>query len=121
VHLIFFSSIAHRFDNILNFTPMNCQRNVNSTLPTQLPHKFSYIVAILGNNNFESPNMSPAIVRRGVTKIRRLCAFVSHASTFLHLQSCLTQFFFYFFLQTRRFSRTSLSLQHFLLTINFLI
>jgi hypothetical protein len=38
--------------------------------------------------------MSPVIVRRGVTKIRRLCAFVSHASTFLHLQSCLTQFFF---------------------------
>jgi hypothetical protein len=35
---------------------MNCQRNTNSTLPTQLPHKFSYIVAILGHNNFESPN-----------------------------------------------------------------
>jgi hypothetical protein len=30
----FFSSIAHRFDNFLNCTPMNCQRNVNSTLPT---------------------------------------------------------------------------------------
>jgi hypothetical protein len=26
---------------------MNCQRNVNSVLPTQLPHKFSYMVAIL--------------------------------------------------------------------------
>jgi hypothetical protein len=25
---------------------MNCQRNVNSILPTQMPHKFSYIVAI---------------------------------------------------------------------------
>jgi hypothetical protein len=36
---------------------MNCQRNINSTLPTQLPHKFSYIVAILGHNHFESPNM----------------------------------------------------------------
>jgi hypothetical protein len=35
---------------------MNCQGNVNSTLPTQLPHKFSYIVAILGHNHFESPN-----------------------------------------------------------------
>jgi hypothetical protein len=28
---------------------MNCQRNINSTLPTQLPHKFSYIVAILSH------------------------------------------------------------------------
>jgi hypothetical protein len=37
---------------------MNCQGNVNFTLPTQLPHKFSYIVAILGHNHFESPNMS---------------------------------------------------------------
>jgi hypothetical protein len=36
---------------------MNCQRNINSTLPTQLPHKCSYIVAILGHNHFESPNM----------------------------------------------------------------
>jgi hypothetical protein len=36
---------------------MNCQRNVNSILPTQLPHKFSYIVAILTHNHFESPNM----------------------------------------------------------------
>jgi hypothetical protein len=35
---------------------MNCQRNINSTLPTQLPHKFSYIVAIFGHNHFESPN-----------------------------------------------------------------
>jgi hypothetical protein len=39
---------------------MNCQRNINSTLPTLLPHKFSYIVAIvaiLGHNHFESPNI----------------------------------------------------------------
>jgi hypothetical protein len=36
---------------------MNCQGNVNSTLPTQLPDEFSYIVAILGHNHFESPNM----------------------------------------------------------------
>jgi hypothetical protein len=35
---------------------MNCQINVNSILPTQLPHKFSYIVAILIPNHFESPN-----------------------------------------------------------------
>jgi hypothetical protein len=35
--------------------------------------------------------MSPAIVRRGVTKIRRLYEFVSYA--FLHLQPRL-QFFF---------------------------
>jgi hypothetical protein len=37
---------------------MNCQRNVNSTLPTQLPHQFSYIVPILGYNHFESPSRS---------------------------------------------------------------
>jgi hypothetical protein len=36
---------------------MNCQRNVNSTLPTHLPHKFLYIVAILGHNHFESPKL----------------------------------------------------------------
>jgi hypothetical protein len=35
---------------------MNCQRTVNSILPTQLPHKFPYIVAILIHNHFESPN-----------------------------------------------------------------
>jgi hypothetical protein len=34
---------------------MKCHTNVNSTPPTQLPHKFSYIVAILINNHFESP------------------------------------------------------------------
>jgi hypothetical protein len=36
---------------------MNCQRNVNYTPPTQLPHKFSYIVARLLHNHFESPNI----------------------------------------------------------------
>jgi hypothetical protein len=36
---------------------MNCQKNVNSILYTQLPHKFSYIVAILIHNHFESPNI----------------------------------------------------------------
>jgi hypothetical protein len=35
---------------------MKCHTNVNSTAFTQLPHKFSYIVAILGHNHFESPN-----------------------------------------------------------------
>jgi spore cortex formation protein SpoVR/YcgB (stage V sporulation) len=35
---------------------MKCHTNDNSTSSTQLPHKFSYIVAILGHNHFESPN-----------------------------------------------------------------
>jgi hypothetical protein len=38
-------------------TPMKCHTNDNSTSSTQLPHKFSYIVAILGHNHFVSPNM----------------------------------------------------------------
>jgi hypothetical protein len=37
-------------------TLMKCQTNDNSTSSTQLPHQFSYIVAILGHNHFESPN-----------------------------------------------------------------
>jgi hypothetical protein len=37
-------------------TLMKCHTNVNSTPPTQLSHKFSYIVAILMHNNFELPN-----------------------------------------------------------------
>jgi hypothetical protein len=41
---------------------MNCQRNVNSILPTQLPHKFAYIVAILIHNHFESPNICEVII-----------------------------------------------------------
>jgi hypothetical protein len=36
---------------------MKCHTNINSTPFTQLPHTFSYIVAILGHNHFESPNM----------------------------------------------------------------
>jgi hypothetical protein len=36
---------------------MKCHTNINSTPLTQLPDKFSYIVAILGHNHFESPNM----------------------------------------------------------------
>jgi hypothetical protein len=35
---------------------MKCHTNDNSTSSTQLPHKFSYIVAILGHKDFESPN-----------------------------------------------------------------
>jgi hypothetical protein len=38
-------------------TLMKCHTNDNSTLSTQLPHTFSYIVAILGHNHFESPNI----------------------------------------------------------------
>jgi hypothetical protein len=64
--------------------------------------------------------MSPAVLRKGMTKILQNCAFVSYASTFMHLQPRLTQFFA-FFLQTRRLSRTSFSLQHFLLTINCIV
>jgi hypothetical protein len=36
---------------------MNCQRSVNSILPTQSPHKFWYIVARFMHNYFESPNI----------------------------------------------------------------
>jgi hypothetical protein len=35
---------------------MKCHTNVNATPPTKLPHTFSYIVAILIHNHFESPN-----------------------------------------------------------------
>jgi hypothetical protein len=38
-------------------TLVKCHTNDNSASSTQLPHKFSYIVAILGHNNFESPNI----------------------------------------------------------------
>jgi hypothetical protein len=40
-------------------TLMKCHKNDNSTSSTQLPHKFSYIVAILDHNHFESPNTCP--------------------------------------------------------------
>jgi hypothetical protein len=36
---------------------MKCHTNVNSTPPTQLPHKFSNIIAILIHNHFESLNI----------------------------------------------------------------
>jgi hypothetical protein len=45
-----------RVDKFQNCATMNCQRNITSTLATQLPHKFLYIVAILIHNHFESPN-----------------------------------------------------------------
>jgi hypothetical protein len=37
---------------------MKCHTNVNYTPPTQWPHTFSYIVAILICNHFESLNTS---------------------------------------------------------------
>jgi hypothetical protein len=37
---------------------MKRHTNINSTPFTQLPHKFSYLVAILGHNHFESPKTS---------------------------------------------------------------
>jgi hypothetical protein len=39
-------------------THMKCHTNVNSTPPTQLPDKFSFIVATFIHNHFESPNTS---------------------------------------------------------------
>jgi hypothetical protein len=48
----------------------------------------------------ETSNMSPALLRKGMTKILQNCAFVSYASTFLHLQPRLTQFFAFFCNQT---------------------
>jgi hypothetical protein len=47
---------------------MNCQRNVNSILSTQLPHAFSYIVAILIHNHFELSNTSTL---RGICKLKK--------------------------------------------------
>jgi hypothetical protein len=44
--------------NDIKKNQMKCHTNDNSTSSTQLPHKFSYIVAILGHNHFESPNTS---------------------------------------------------------------
>jgi hypothetical protein len=35
---------------------MKCHTNVNFAPPTQLPPKFSYIVAIFIHNHLESPN-----------------------------------------------------------------
>jgi hypothetical protein len=82
--------------------------------------KLASPIGIAAGGSVNLSTMSPAFVRKGMTKILQNSAFVSYASTFLHLQLRLTQFFA-FFLQTRRLSRTSFSLQHFLLTINFLM
>jgi hypothetical protein len=46
----FFNTIANCLDNFQNCAP-NCQRNVNSILPTELPHTFSYIVVIFIHNH----------------------------------------------------------------------
>jgi hypothetical protein len=43
-------------------TLMKCHTNDNSTASTLLPHKFSYIVAILGHNHFESLNITLCLV-----------------------------------------------------------
>jgi hypothetical protein len=64
VHLFFFYTIAHLFDKFQNCATMNCQRNVNCILPTQLPHKFSYIVAILIHNHFELPNITNIFIAK---------------------------------------------------------
>jgi hypothetical protein len=74
---------------------MNCHRNVNSILPTQLQHKFSYIVAILIHNHFESPNTCDnALLTNLCDYTTRLClvvqishAFVNNALILLELYS----------------------------------
>jgi hypothetical protein len=44
---------------------MKCRTDVNFTPPTQLPHTFSYIVAILIYNHFESVNnLTPIVLSR---------------------------------------------------------
>jgi hypothetical protein len=55
---------------------MNCQRNINSTLPTQLPHKFSYIVPYLATIILNHPihrlpphNISLTVHSRAILKI----------------------------------------------------
>jgi hypothetical protein len=41
---------------------VNNYRNVNSILPTELPHTFSYIVAIFIHNHFESPIITDSLL-----------------------------------------------------------
>jgi hypothetical protein len=59
---------------------MNCQRNVKIILPTQLPHKFSYIDAILIHNHFESPNISAVFFYSiiSMAKLRFLVCYFGH-------------------------------------------
>jgi hypothetical protein len=52
-------------------TLMKCHTN-DSTSSTQLPHKFSYIVAILGHNHFESPNIGIFIFDGGNKRLRNV-------------------------------------------------
>jgi hypothetical protein len=47
---------------------MSYKINVNSTPPTQLPHKFSYIVAIFIHNHFESPSTYSVAKKYGTAK-----------------------------------------------------
>jgi hypothetical protein len=52
---------------------MKCHTNINSTPPTQLPHKFSYIVAIFKHNHFESPNITiPLVVAVNILIVSRV-------------------------------------------------
>jgi hypothetical protein len=65
---------------------MNCQRNVNSILPTQLPHTFSYIVARFIHNYFESPNIYCKIDVQANNPIGLIPNFtISCQMTFVHV------------------------------------
>jgi hypothetical protein len=57
-------------------TLMKYHTNVNSTPPTHLPHKFSYIVAILIDNHFESPNILPVKQLLGCLVSSKLNLFI---------------------------------------------
>jgi hypothetical protein len=69
---------------------MNCQGNVNSTLPTQLPHKFSYIVAILGHNHFESPNILRYFISVFVILYDGVVVYLSFEDVFSYLEAVLS-------------------------------
>jgi hypothetical protein len=83
-------------------TLMKCHTNVNSTPPTESPHKFSYIVAIFIHNHFESHNMHLFSKSRVFTKIRfffftclpsSLSFFVHFRKLFLRLDHVLRTVF----------------------------
>jgi hypothetical protein len=48
-------SMCNGVEKKIKRTLMKCYTNVNSTPPTQLPHGFSYIVAMLGHNHLLVP------------------------------------------------------------------
>jgi hypothetical protein len=70
---------------------MKCHTNINSTRFTQLPHKFSYIVAILGHNHFELPNRTTGSFnrRRGQGAKRKTPAREDH---YIELQALRKRF-----------------------------